>query len=52
MFVGIKMTMSHWLHVNTYLSLAVILTMLVLAVILSERKTRRLGADRAPQPLG
>ena len=51
-FVGIKMTMSHWVHVNTYLSLAVILTMLVLAVILSERKTRRLGADRAPQPLG
>ncbi len=43
-FVGIKMTLSHWLHVNTYLSLAVILTMLVLAVILSERKTRRLRA--------
>ena len=50
-FVGIKMTFSHWVHVNTYLSLAVILTMLVLAVILSERKTRQLGADRAPAPL-
>ncbi|MGE3689084.1 MAG: hypothetical protein AB7J47_22315, partial [Acidimicrobiia bacterium] len=42
-FVGIKMALSHWFHVNTYLSLGVILAMLVLAVIFSERKARQLG---------
>ena len=42
-FVGVKMTISHWYHVNTYLSLGVIITMLVLAVIFSERKARKLG---------
>ena len=42
-FVGVKMTVSHWYHVNTYVSLGIILTMLVLAVIFSERKARQLG---------
>ena len=31
-FVGLKMTASHWVHVNTYLSLAVIVCMLAGAV--------------------
>ena len=43
-FVGIKMTVSHWVHVNTYLSLGVILLILVLAIVFSEHKARRLGS--------
>ncbi len=39
-FVGIKMTLAHWLHINTYLSLAIIMAMLAIAIMLSERKTR------------
>ncbi len=46
-FVGIKMTISHWYHMNTYLSLGVICAALVAAVIFSERKTRRLAAEAA-----
>lgn len=42
-FVGIKMAASHWYHLNTYLSLGVILAMLVAAIIFSERKARQLG---------
>ncbi|MET0911283.1 MAG: TerC family protein [Ilumatobacteraceae bacterium] len=42
-FVGVKMAVSHWYHVNTYVSLAIILVMLLLAVIFSERKARQLG---------
>ena len=40
-FVGIKMTISHWIHLNTYLSLGVILTMLVVAIVLSMGNVRR-----------
>ncbi len=46
-FVGIKMTISHWVHVNTYLSLGVICAMLVAAVVFSERRARRLGITGA-----
>lgn len=42
-FVGIKMTISHWYHLNTYISLAIILTMLAAAIIFSERKSRSMG---------
>ncbi len=38
-FVGVKMTVSHWYHLNTYLSLAIILTMLVAAIVLSQRRS-------------
>ena len=37
-FVGLKMTLSHWLHVPTLLSLAVIVLTLVGAVLLSLRR--------------
>jgi tellurite resistance protein TerC len=43
LFVGIKMTISHWFHVNTYLSLGVICVMLAAAVVFSERRARQLG---------
>ncbi len=39
-FVGLKMTFSHWYHLDTYLSLAIIVAMLVTAVVFSERKAR------------
>jgi len=40
-FVGAKMAASHWYHLNTYVSLAIILGMLVGAIVFSERRTRR-----------
>jgi tellurite resistance protein TerC len=41
-FVGIKMTVSHWLHMNTYLSLAVIVSMLSVAIVMSIRRNKGL----------
>ncbi len=41
-FVGLKMVLANWYHVDTFVSLAVIAAILVVAVVLSERKTRRL----------
>ncbi len=41
MFVGIKMAVSHWYHMNTYLSLAIILTMLVAAIVFSLRRANQ-----------
>jgi len=46
-FVGIKMVLANWYHVDTYVSLAVIGVILLAAVVLSERKTRRLMSDTA-----
>jgi tellurite resistance protein TerC len=40
-FVGLKMTLSAWVHLPILLSLAVIVTTLALAVILSLRRTAR-----------
>jgi tellurite resistance protein TerC len=40
-FVGLKMTLSHWIHVPTLLSLAVIVITLAAAVLLSLRRTAR-----------
>ena len=40
-FVGIKMAISHWFHMNTYVSLAIIVAMLVAAIAFSARRTRR-----------
>ena len=40
-FVGVKMTIAPWTHLDTYLSLGIILTMLVAAIIFSEVKSRR-----------
>ncbi len=46
-FVGLKMAVSHWYHLNTYVSLAVILIMLTLAITLSLKRNGQPGA--APQ---
>lgn len=44
MFVGLKMAASHWYHLDTFVSLGLILLMLVAAIVLSERRTRREAA--------
>ena len=44
-FVGLKMTVSHWYHLNTYVSLTVIVLMLVGAVVFSNRHTKRTAAS-------
>src|SRR5688572_15624161 len=40
-FVGLKMTLSHWIHVPTLLSLGIIVVTLVAAVLLSLRRSAR-----------
>ncbi len=42
-FVGVKMTISHWYHLNTYVSLVVIALLLTAAIVFSLRKARELG---------
>lgn len=42
-FVGGKMALSHWYHLNTYISLAIILLLLGSAIAFSEIRARRLG---------
>ena len=37
-FVGVKMTVSHWLHISTYLSLGIIVAMLAAAIVFSQRR--------------
>jgi tellurite resistance protein TerC len=39
-FVGVKMAVAHWVHLNTYLSLAIIAAILAAAVVLSIRRNR------------
>ena len=45
-FVGLKMTISHWYHLDTFISLGLILSMLVGAIWLSYRRNAR--SDQAP----
>ena len=44
-FVGLKMAVSHWYHLNTYVSLAVIVLMLVGAVVFSNQYAKRTAAS-------
>jgi tellurite resistance protein TerC len=43
-FVGLKMAVSHWYHMNTYVSLAIIVTMLIAAIVFSQRHAKRVDA--------
>lgn len=45
-FVGLKMIASQWIHLNTWLSLAIIVGILIVAVIFSEQKNKRLAASK------
>lgn len=47
-FVGVKMTISHWYHLNTYLSLVIITLMLASAIWFSLRRARLEGTDTTP----
>jgi tellurite resistance protein TerC len=42
-FVGAKMAIAHWWHMNTYLSLAIILSMLTAAIVFSLLKAKKEG---------
>jgi len=41
-FVGVKMTVSHWYHMNTFVSLAIIILMLTAAIVFSIQYNKRL----------
>jgi tellurite resistance protein TerC len=45
-FVGFKMTVANWYHVDTFISLGLILAILAAAILFSERKNRRLESER------
>jgi tellurite resistance protein TerC len=47
-FVGVKMIVSRWLHVNTFLSLAVIVAILTITVIASLRTNARARKVQEP----
>jgi tellurite resistance protein TerC len=47
-FVGLKMVVSHWIHLNTYLSLAVILAILAAAIVASINRTNRDQSSELP----
>jgi len=44
-FVGLKMTVSVWYHLNTFVSLGVIAVILGAAVVFSERRSRRIQVE-------
>jgi tellurite resistance protein TerC len=44
-FVGIKMSISHWYHMNTYVSLAIIIAMLAAAIVFSMRRAAEIEAE-------
>ncbi len=45
-FVGIKMMATRWYHLNVWISLAIIATLLAGAVVFSERKNRQMEQER------
>ncbi len=47
-FVGVKMAVSHWYHMNTYLSLGIIVAMLTAAIVLSLRHEASARVDTKP----
>jgi tellurite resistance protein TerC len=51
-FVGVKMAVAHWYHLNTYVSLFIILGMLTAAIVLSVRRNRLASAPDATELSG
>ncbi|MEX0665909.1 MAG: TerC/Alx family metal homeostasis membrane protein [Acidimicrobiia bacterium] len=47
-FVGIKMTASRWYHLPTVISLAAIIAIVVAAIVLSVRRTKKVGLAAVP----
>jgi TerC family integral membrane protein len=48
-YVGIKMIVSHWYHINTVISLMFIGVILLVSILLSLRKSKR-DEEQTPQP--
>ena len=48
-FVGVKMIASHWYHLPTVISLAVIIAILVVAIVLSMGRTKKRGLTTVPK---
>ncbi len=46
-YVGVKMVVSHWYHINTFISLAVILVILTIGVVASLKSTPKKPLDAA-----
>jgi tellurite resistance protein TerC len=46
-FVGLKMTVAHWYHLNTYVSLVIIMLILTAAIVFSIRRAKQLGLPTA-----
>lgn len=44
-FVGLKMTVSHWFHLDTYISLGVVVSMIVAAIVASIYWTKKARAS-------
>jgi tellurite resistance protein TerC len=51
-FIGLKMSVSAWIHVNAALSLGVVVTLLGGSIVFSLMKTRGLEAEVAARPPG
>ena len=49
-FIGVKMTISHWVHIGSFTSLGVVVALLGSSVIFSIVKTRKLEAASRPGP--
>lgn len=49
-FVGFKMTIAPWYHLDTYFALGFIIVALVAAIVFSERKARKLGLVETGAP--
>ncbi|MET0628081.1 MAG: TerC family protein [Acidimicrobiia bacterium] len=50
-FVGVKMAVSHWWHMPTLASLAVIVAILVAAIVFSVRRAPKAAPPSAPAPV-
>ena len=49
-FVGIKMVASHWYHLNTYVSLAIIVLIMTLAIVFSMKRAKGLPFVAEAEP--
>jgi TerC family integral membrane protein len=49
-FIGVKMTISGWVHISSYASLAVVAALLAGSIVVSMVKTRKLADEGGPGP--
>ena len=51
LFVGVKLSITPWYHIDIYISLGIIIVILVLAVVFSIYKNRQGANENLPSPL-